>query len=105
MKNLKSALFAAIPASVSPVTINLNSALALIDDAPAFREGYPKCWRIAEGAATCVIEAAGVGDMRAALEGARVLIESFYADAGRDPSNNDTYCKIVDLLAGREVQP
>lgn len=48
--------------------------------------------------ASIALEAAGVGEMRAALEGAQVLIESLYAGIGRDPSNSDSYCKIVDLL-------
>ena len=38
-------------------------------------------------------------DLLAACEGAKVLIEVLYDDTGRDPYNNDNYCRVVDAIA------
>ena len=39
-----------------------------------------------------------VAEAFAALNGAQVLAECYFADHGRDPANNDNYCRICDWL-------
>ena len=43
--------------------------------------------------------AAQLAALREAGVGARITIEAAYADAGRDPANNDNYCRLVDALS------
>lgn len=33
-----------------------------------------------------------------AAEGAQVLAELYFAQQGRDPSNNDNYCRLLDWI-------
>ncbi len=34
----------------------------------------------------------------AAAEGAQVIMELYFSDRDRDPSNNDNYCRLMDWL-------
>jgi hypothetical protein len=41
---------------------------------------------------------AAAPDLYEACRGAVVTIEALFADLGRDPSNNDNYCRLKDVL-------
>ena len=44
-------------------------------------------------------------ELREALAGAASIMQIYFEDQGRDPSNNDNYCRVMDALAQLNQSP
>ena len=55
---------------------------------------------LAEEDRRSVTAEAALAEARVVAEGAQIVIEAMFSDVGRDPCNNDNYCRLMDWIKG-----